>query len=251
MEIIDYSRKYNIQKDLGGRHAEIFPRSIFCIIAGSTGSGKTNLMVNLLLKEGILNYSDVSVYSTTLYQPAYQYLRSCYEIFEKMIRNETGRVVKIVNFYDSHSVLVDPATLAKESSHIMVFDDAMLEDQTQIKRYFCSGRHNNINVFYLVQSLHKIAKHCIRDNANIFILFKQDDKTLKYFYDSHVSGDMSFKEFKEFCDGAWAKGPGPNQHSHGFVVINVWDEPESGRYWDNYTKIFIPTKTNKHIDIIK
>ena len=62
----------------------------------------------------------------------------------------------------------------------MIFDDVMLDDITAIKKYFCSGRHNNVNVFYLVQSLHKIAKHCIRENANISILFKQDDKTFKY-----------------------------------------------------------------------
>ena len=39
--------------------------------------------------------------------------------------------------------------------NIMIFDDVMMNDQTAIKQYFCSGRHNNVNVFYLVQSLHK------------------------------------------------------------------------------------------------
>ena len=111
----------------------------------------------------------------------------------------------------------------------------MFEDQTAIKKYFCSGRHNNVNVFYLVQSLHKIAKHCIRENANIYILFKQDDKTLKYFHETHISGDMDFKELKLFCDNAWMK-------KHGFVVFNLWDNAYCGRYWDNYTHVYIPTK---------
>ena len=109
--------------------------------------------------------------------------------------------------------LIDPIELDKNQNHVMVFDDVMLEDQTMMKKYFCSGRHNNVNVFYLVQSLHKIAKHCIRENANMFILFKQDDRALKYFYETHLSGDMDFKEFKQFCDDAWTK-------KHGFVVIN-------------------------------
>ena len=111
----------------------------------------------------------------------------------------------------------------------------MLEDQTAIKTIFCSGRHNNVNVFYLVQSLHKLAKHCIRQNSNIFILFKQDDKTLKYFHETHISGDMDFKEFKHFCDSGW-------DQKHGFVVINIWDEALFGRYWDNYSKVYTPTK---------
>ena len=117
----------------------------------------------------------------------------------------------------------------------MVFDDVMNADQTTIKDYFCRGRHNNVNVFYLCQSLHKIAKHCIRDNANVFILFHQDDKALKYFHEMHISGDMEFKEFKQFCDEAWTK-------KHGFVVINLWEDSNCGRYIANYDEIYTPSK---------
>jgi len=96
-------------------------------------------------------------------------------------------------------------------------------------------KDNNVSVFYLCQSLHKISKHCIRDNANVFILFHQDDKTLKYFHETHVSGDMYFSEFKEFCDTGWTK-------KHGVVVINIWEEPYCGRYIAYYENIYTPTK---------
>ena len=77
MQVIDFSKKYEIPKGCGN-HAEIFPRNIFCVIAGSTGCGKTNLMVNLLLQENKINYSDVYIYSPTLHQPAYIYLKHSY-----------------------------------------------------------------------------------------------------------------------------------------------------------------------------
>ena len=234
MDIIDYSKKFDAPISCK-KHADFFPKNIFCIIAGSTGSGKTNLLVNLLLQKGAIDYCDLYVYSTTLHQPAYEYLKKTFETFEKLIYNKTHKTVKLAHFNGKDSELVDPSTLPEEQNHVMVFDDVMMEDQSMIKKYFCSGRHNNVNVFYLVQSVHKIAKHCIRENANVFILFRQDDKTLKYFHETHISGDMDFAEFKLFCDRAFSK-------KHGFVVVNIWDDAYCGRYWINYNKIYIPKK---------
>src|ERR1700759_1229877 len=214
MDIIDYTKEYKIQQSQCRTHAPIFPKNIFCVIAGSTGSGKTNLMMNLLRKEKILHYNDVHVYSSTLYQPPYERLKEYYKHLENFIEAQTNQTVKIAHFFDTDSDILNPSLLDKNKSHVMIFDDVMLQDQTVIKDYFCRGRNNNVNVFYLCQSLHKIQKHCIRENANIFILFKQDDKTLKYFHETHISGDMDFREFKLFCDGAWGK-------KHGFVVINI------------------------------
>ena len=106
MQVIDFSKKYEIPKGCGN-HAEIFPRNIFCVIAGSTGSGKTNLMVNLLLQENKINYSDVYIYSPTLHQPAYIYLKHSYELMEKIIMNKTKQSVKIAHFCDPAEEAVD------------------------------------------------------------------------------------------------------------------------------------------------
>jgi hypothetical protein len=190
-------------------------------------------MLNLLKQEKLLNYDHVYIYSSTLHQPAYEYLRQYYIDLERLILEKSSREVTIARFFDADNEIMNPSELNKEENHIMIFDDVMLKDQSVIKDYFCRGRHNNVNVFYLCQSLHKISKHCIRENANIFILFRQDEKTLKYFHETHILGDMDFVEFKEFCGGAWSK-------KHGFVVINIWDEAYCGRYWSNYDNIYIP-----------
>jgi hypothetical protein len=236
MEITDYTKEFNVPASCG-MHSIIYPKNIFCVIAGSTGSGKTNLMLNFLKKEKLLNYNHVYVYSSTLYQPAYEYLREYYTTLENIILHNTGQVVKIdsQDFFDADDEILNPSKLDKSKNHIMIFDDVMLMDQSVIKDYFCRGRHNSVSIFYLCQSLHKIAKHCIRENANMFILFRQDDKTLKYFHETHISSDMDFVEFKQFCDAAWSK-------KHGFVVINIWDEAYCGRYWSNYNNIYVPKK---------
>ena len=67
------------------------------------------------------------------------------------------------------------------------------------------------------------------------ILFYEDEKTLKYFHETHISGDMDFKEFKDFCDNAWSK-------KHGFVMINIWEEPYCGKYVTNCMDIYVPKK---------
>ena len=51
MEIINYSVLLDACR---GNHADIFPKDIHCAIVGSAGSGKTNLLSNLLRKENCL-----------------------------------------------------------------------------------------------------------------------------------------------------------------------------------------------------
>ena len=223
------------KEQVKSRHGPMFPKTIFCVVAGATGSGKTNLIVHLLTTPNLLDYSDVYIYAPTLYQDSYEYLKDYYNPIEKKFKELFKISVKVVHFYESFEEIKDPKNLDSTQSHIMIFDDVMNEDQSVIKDYFCRGRHNNVNVFYLCQSLHKIQKHCIRENANVFILFHQDDKTLKYFHETHISGDMDFKEFKELCCKAWSK-------KYGFIVINLWEESYCGRYLINYGEIYTPSK---------
>ena len=113
MQVIDFSKKYEIPKGCGN-HAEIFSRNNFCVVSGATGSGKTNLMVNLLLQENKINYSDVHIYSPTLHQPAYIYLKHSYELLEKIIMKMTKQSVKIAHFFDpAEKQLIDSVELNK------------------------------------------------------------------------------------------------------------------------------------------
>jgi len=129
-------------------------------------------MLNLLKKEKLLNYNHVYVYSSTLYQPAYEHLKSYYGTLEQLISIEIFKVVKIAHFFDADDEILNHTYLDKSKNQVMTFDDVMLKDPSVIEGYFCRGRHNDVSVFYLCQSLHTIAKHCIRENANMFIQFK-------------------------------------------------------------------------------
>ena len=113
MQVIDFSKKNEIHKG-SGNHAKIFPRNIFCVIAGSTCFGKTNLLINLLLQENKINYSDVYKYSPNLHQPAYFYLKHSFELMEKIIMNTMKQSVKIAHFCDpAQEQLIDHVEMDK------------------------------------------------------------------------------------------------------------------------------------------
>ena len=238
MEVVNYSA----EETQTSKHAPFFPKDIFCVIAGRTGSGKTNLILNFLLKEKILDYADVYIYCTKLYQKSYQNLKKRFNEMENNIKKAIGKDVTIGHFFESDEQIQNPKELDPKVNHIMIFDDVMFSDQTPIKEYFCTGRHNNVSVFYLCQSLFKIAKHCIRDNANIFILFHQKNNTLESFHNDTTKEDMDFEEFKSFCKECWSK-------KHGFAVINLWEDPYCGRYISNYTGLYVPNQYLKTLNI--
>ena len=74
----------------------------------------------------------------------------------------------------------------------------------------------------------------IRDNANLIVLFKQDETNLKHVYNEHCSGDMTYTQFKHFCVTCW------NRERFTFVVICKDSDRDNGRYrfgFDTYVVI--------------
>ena len=170
MEVTDYSKEYK-DKPLVGKHSALFPKNWFCVIAGATGCGKIILLTNLLRKAS-LKFSDFYIYCATVHQDAFANLRKHFEEQEKAMKLDYTRrfnrekIIKNGHFFDNDGDILDSKDLDPNLNHVIVFDDVLLKDQQKIKEYFCTGRHNNVNVFYLVQSLFKIQKHCIRENTN-------------------------------------------------------------------------------------
>ena len=93
MEITDYTEEFDMHTC--NKHSILFPKNIFCVIAGSMGSGKTNLMLNLLQKEKLLSYDPVYVYSSTLYQPAYEYLETIIENWKSLFYKQSMEMLKL------------------------------------------------------------------------------------------------------------------------------------------------------------
>lgn len=200
------SANINIRK-----HSSLLPNSIRGIIVGPSNCGKTNVMISLLEHPNGLKFKNIYIYSKSLHQPKYQYLKH-------IIAPITG-----LGYYtfSNNSDIVAP-TEGKPDS-VFIFDDVACDKQNNIREYFCMGRHKDIDSFYLCQTYTRIPKHLIRDNANFIILFKQDDLNLKHIHSDHVNTDMSFNDFRYICGECW-------KDDYGFLVIDKDSPLHKGRY---------------------
>lgn len=202
-------------------HNTLLPNSIRALIVGPSNCGKTNVMIGLIESPNGLRFKNIYIYSKSLYQPKYCYLK-------KLIK--PLKEINLFTFSENEKVL-RPTDAHPHS--IMIFDDVICEKQNTIRDYFCMGRHKYIDCFYLCQTYTKIPKHLIRDNANMIIVFKQDEMNLKHIYNDHVIGDMSFQQFIKICSECW-------KDKYGFLVISKDDSINKERYrkgFDNFIQI--------------
>jgi len=127
------------------------------------------------------------------------------------------------NFYESADDVPDPKELSPEQTKLMLFDDLLLQKQNKCKAYYVRGRHSNCDCLYLSQNYFKLPCQTIRENANLFCLFPQDQKNIGHIFNDHVSKDMTKEQFKKLCKHAWSK-------PHNFVVIDLTSPKNYGKF---------------------
>lgn len=200
------------------KHSILLPNNMKCLIVGPSNCGKTNCMLSLLLDSNGLKYENVYIYSKSLYQPKYKYLKQL-----------MSAIPELGYHTFSNNCDVIPLEQSKVNS-IFIFDDIARENQDTIRNYFSMGRHRHVDSFYLCQTYTCIPKHLIRDNSNFLCIFKQDNLNLKNIYNDHVNSDITFKKFQEACVKCW-------DEKYGFIVIAKDSSLQNGRYrkgFDNF-----------------
>lgn len=120
------------------RHSELLPNSIRCIVSGPSNSGKTNLLISLIEAEHGLIFENIYIYSKTLEQDKYTYLKNLL------------KPIKHIGFYTySASDQVIAPSLTKKNS-IMIFDDVIVDrKQDNVKKIFVSVDIGTLIVFFL------------------------------------------------------------------------------------------------------
>lgn len=204
------------------KHGKLLPDNLRCLIVGPSNCGKTNVMLNLLFSPNGLHFENVYLFSKTLYQTKYKFLKCVLH-----------SIPEIGYFAYSESEEVPHPNEIKSNS-VIIFDDVSCEKQNNIKNYFSMGRHNSVDSFFICQTYSFISKQLVRDNANFLIVFRQDERNLHHIYSDHVNLDMTFDNFKVLCSKVWSKG------QNNFLVIDRYSDIDKGRYrsgFDSFIKL--------------
>jgi len=205
------------------KHGNMFPISICGIsivfLFAIRHCDKTNVLISLLESPYGVRFENVYIYSKSLQQLKYRYLKNLLAMIE-----EIGYFT-----YSNNNDIVSPSEALPNS--IFIFDDVACDKQDAIREYFQC--HADVDSFYLCQTYAKIPKHLIRDDANLLILFKQEDINLKHVYNDHVNTDMSYEDFCELCRNCW-------RQKYGFLVIDKDSTLTDGRYRKGFNDFAIP-----------
>lgn len=139
---------YSIQNFYTKRNNNpLLTNSIRACIIGKSRCGKTNLLLNLLLQD-YLDYNNLYIFSTTLFQPTYQALinglrngsskKEISECFRKqdftVVKKDSEKSkINKVHCFDNYQAVPDPSEIDPNLKTLIIFDDIVLEKQNKIK----------------------------------------------------------------------------------------------------------------------
>jgi len=202
-------------------HLKVPFRMLLC---GASGAGKTNTLMNILSRmSGTFEHITVCVKSAD--EPLYKLLNSKIPD-DKISFFEDGEVPELT-------------TLDKDKSHIIIFDDLVLEGpqtQERIAQYYIRGRKyaKGCSMVYLTQSYYRTPK-TIRVNVNYLILKKLASQRDLAMILSEVSLDVSKDKLIEIYKRA-------TDNHLDFLLIDVDSEAEK-RFRHNLLLIIDPYRT--------
>jgi hypothetical protein len=185
------------------------------LICGSSGSMKTNTLLNLIhAMKGTFNHVVLCVKSA--HEPLYEYL------IDKLKKNITVYENGLIPALD---------TLKDKGQILAIFDDLVNSDQKMIVEYYIRSRKiaGGCACVYLSQSYYKVPK-IIRCNANYLILKKLSSKRdLNLIMSEHNFGGVELKQLSKIYSDA-------TEQKENFLLMDL----DENKLYFNFTKDITP-----------
>jgi hypothetical protein len=168
------------------------------IITGSSGGGKTNFLVNLILK--CLYFDRIYMYSKHLHQDKYTYLLNHLILLEESCKNAGMKKSKIVmKWEDNLSELVGNDALDKKYANLIVLDDFPIPSKSnklKIAKLYTSCRHKNTSIITLSQMYFQLERSTRLNLSYAFIGNNGNKKELSLLT-TELACELSHEQFKK------------------------------------------------------
>ncbi len=204
-------------------------------ITGTTGSGKTNALIQLIKKMNCFEH--IMLWAKDTEEPIYASFIDMMRQAEK----KSGESILTVSNILTDLPSVD--TLNKEKNNLLILDDMITEKDKDLKSrvepYYIRGRKKNCSVVFLAQDYFKIPI-TVRKNSSYFIFTKVDsERDLTTILKDHGLG-VTDEQIEQMYLTATKDGF-PN-----FFMIDKKSGPGNPyRFRKNYKPIPIPGKEEK------
>ena len=196
----------------------LLPQSLWGLVIGKSGCGKTTVIFNLLLQPGWQDYNHLYIFEKSLHQQEYKILRKGFEggLSKRQISNVFNRQEMLqspliaiekysgvrnggirADFYDDCQNIPDPSALDPTQNNLLLLYDCFFGKQNKAEAYYTRGRHNNCDTIYIAQNYFRLPRHTTRENSNFSIIFPQNKKNLTHIHADHCAGDIALLEFKQ------------------------------------------------------
>ena len=168
------------------------------LIIGGSGSGKTNLLLNLI--ENQLDIDKIYLYAKDPYESKHQYLINKRESVGINHFNDPKALIDYSN--DMHDVheCIDDYNPDKENKILIVFDDMIADminkkkKNSMVTELFIRGRKLNISLVFITQPYFKVRKDVRLSTTHFFIAKIPNKRELQQIAINH-SSDISTKDF--------------------------------------------------------
>ena len=176
-------------------NSPLLPSNIRGLIIGKSNSGKTTLLLNLLLQPNWLDYNHLYAFGNTLHQLEYQIIKKAFDlglskhqisnIFrnQNLLQNLKTSPLEIIEQYDGHrkseikadffndcTMIPDPSVLNIDEKNRLILDDCFLGPQNKVEAYYTlDGKETN----------HSVEIGNPKHDAGILNSLKRRDKILR------------------------------------------------------------------------
>lgn len=197
----------NLEEELPNQLHPLLPKSPFkMLITGTSGAGKTNLVICMILK--MIVYDKIYIFSRHLLQDKYKFLKQHLENIESAMEKSIGHKINVLQKWN-HTLDELPSVedLDKEYRHLILIDDFACCSKTQMTKIsdlFIRGRHKNISTIFLTQ-LYFQTPRPIRLNTNYLAIFESYNRREITSLTTELGADLIKGKFQKIYKAVLSK----------------------------------------------